>query len=110
MARYHLKLSIIIPYFELKEYTDELLKALAPQVTPEVEIILVDDGSSIPFETDFEWLKVIRKENGGAGSARNVLTIRQQISSIYLFGALMESILIICLSPIKIICLIQVRV
>lgn len=72
MAGYNLKLSIIIPYFELKEYTDELLKALAPQVTPEVEIILVDDGSSIPFETDFEWLKVIRKENGGAGSARNV--------------------------------------
>lgn len=72
MAGYNLKLSIIIPYFELKEYTDELLKALAPQVTPEVEIILVDDGSSVPFETDFEWLKVIRKENGGAGSARNV--------------------------------------
>ena len=72
MARYNLKLSIIIPYFELKEYTDELLKALAPQITPEVEVILVDDGSSIPFKTDFEWLKVIRKENGGAGSARNV--------------------------------------
>ena len=64
MARYNIKLSLIIPYYELKEYTDELLKALAPQVTPEVEIILIDDGSSIPFETDFEWLKVIWKENG----------------------------------------------
>lgn len=72
MAGYNLKLSIIIPYFELKEYTDELLKALAPQVTPEVEIILVDDGSSTPFETYYKWCKVIRKENGGAGSARNV--------------------------------------
>lgn len=72
MAGYNLKLSIIIPYFELKEYTDELLKALAPQVTPEVEIILVDDGSSVPFETDYKWCNVIRKENGGAGSARNV--------------------------------------
>lgn len=72
MAGNTIKLSIIIPYFELKDYTDELLKALAPQVTKEVEVILVDDGSSPAFETSYKWCKVIRKENGGAGSARNV--------------------------------------
>lgn len=72
MAGNNIKLSIIIPYFELKEYTEELLKALAPQVTPEVEIILVDDGSREPFETPYKWCNVIRKKNGGAGSARNV--------------------------------------
>lgn len=72
MAGNTIKLSIIIPYFELKDYTDELLKALAPQVTKEVEVILVDDGSSPAFETFYKWCKVIRKENGGAGSARNV--------------------------------------
>lgn len=71
MAGNHIKLTIIIPYFELKEYTEELLKTLAPQVTPEVEIILVDDGSREPFKTSFEWCQVIRKKNGGAGSARN---------------------------------------
>ena len=72
MARNNIKLSVIIPYFELKEYTEELLKALASQITSEVEIILVDDGSREPFETDYKWIKVIRKKNGGAGSARNV--------------------------------------
>lgn len=72
MARYNLKLSIIIPYYELKEYTDELVKALAPQVCQGVEVLLIDDGSRFPYESDQNWLKVIRKENGGAGSARNL--------------------------------------
>lgn len=72
MARNNIKLSVIIPYYELKEYTEELLKALAPQVNSEVEVLLIDDGSREPFKTEYKWCKVIRKENGGAGSARNV--------------------------------------
>ena len=72
MARNNKKMSVIIPYYELKEYTEELLRALAPQVNSEVEVLLIDDGSREPFETEYKWCKVIRKENGGAGSARNV--------------------------------------
>lgn len=72
MAKHNIKLTIVIPYFELKEYTDELLGRIAPQMNQSVEVILIDDGSRIPFETQHKWCKVIRKENGGAGSARNM--------------------------------------
>ena len=66
-----MKLSIIIPYYNGGQYTEELLERLEPQITSEVEIILVDDGSQIPFKTDHKWVKVIRKKNGGCASARN---------------------------------------
>lgn len=66
------KLSIIIPYFNTKVYTDELLASLEHQLTPEVEVIVVDDGSPSPFSTIFKWCKVIRKDNGGPASARNL--------------------------------------
>lgn len=64
-------LSIIIPYYNAKVYTDELLKELSGQVTKDVEVILVDDGSDEPYATDYEWVRVIRQKNGGASKARN---------------------------------------
>lgn len=67
-----MKLSIIIPYYNAKEYTDELLDVLAPQMTDEIECLLVDDGSEKPFKTKYRWCKVFRKENGGCATARNV--------------------------------------
>ncbi len=67
-----IRLSIVIPYYNVKEYTDELLDVLAPQITDQVEVILVDDGSLEPYKTDYSWCKVIRKENGGCSTARNV--------------------------------------
>lgn len=67
-----MKLSIIIPYYNAKEYTDELLDVLSPQMTDNIECILVDDGSEKPFKTKYKWCKVFRKENGGCSTARNV--------------------------------------
>lgn len=66
-----MKLSIIIPYYNAEPYTSELLKVLAPQIRDDIEVILVDDGSSTPFKTDYKWCKVIRKKNGGCSTARN---------------------------------------
>lgn len=65
-------LSIIIPYYNAEPYTSELLKRLSPQINDKVEVIVIDDGSRQPFETDFEWVKIIRQENGGVSCARNV--------------------------------------
>ena len=48
-------LSIIIPYYNVAPYTDELLKCLAPQIREGVEVILVDDGSLVPYKTDYKW-------------------------------------------------------
>ena len=67
-----MKLSIIIPYYNVKPYTDELLDRLAPQITDEVEVILVDDGSKEIYETQYkEWCTVYRQKNKGVSAARN---------------------------------------
>lgn len=66
-----MKLSIIIPYYNTEEYTDELLKCLDKQMKPEVEAILIDDGSAKAYKPSYEWLRVIRTKNGGQSKARN---------------------------------------
>ena len=71
-----MKLSIIIPYYNTQDMTEELLFALIPQmdvVKQEVEVIIVDDGSDKPFESPIEGsgITIYRKENGGVASARN---------------------------------------
>ena len=67
-----MKLSIIIPYYNLAEYTDELLKALDAQMTDDVEVWLIDDCSDKVYKPDYEWLRVYRfKKNKGVSAARN---------------------------------------
>lgn len=76
-----MKLSIIIPYYNVPcEYTDELLECLDKQINPlgdtvtmnpDVEVILIDDGSKTPYKPSYPWLKVIRQKNKGAGATRN---------------------------------------
>ena len=66
-----IKLSIIIPYYNAEPYTRELLDVLAPQITDEVEVIVVDDGSDVPFDTDHNFVSIIRQQNKGCASARN---------------------------------------
>ena len=65
------KLSIIIPYYNGEKYTDELINILTPQITDEVEVFLIDDGSEIPFSNPQPWLTVIKQSNGGVSAARN---------------------------------------
>lgn len=64
-------LSIIIPYYNAKEYTDQLLKCLDKQMNDDVEVIIVDDGSKVPYKTTYEWAKVIRQRNKRCAGARN---------------------------------------
>ena len=66
-----MKLSIIIPYYNAEPYTSELLDVLEPQISEDVEVIVVDDGSPKPFKTSYKWCRVIRKKNGGCATARN---------------------------------------
>ena len=58
-----IKLSIIIPMYNTEPYIDALLKALAPQLTPEVELIVVDDGSNFPFLPPYPSIKVFRHDH-----------------------------------------------
>ena len=67
-------LSIIIPNYNRNAKVDRILKTLSRQITNEVEVIVVDDCSTIPYKTPYEWVKVINlKENsGGASVPRNI--------------------------------------
>ena len=67
-----MKLSIIIPYYNTKEYTDELIECLAAQMKKDVEVILIDDGSDEPYTRKFKFLTVIRTNNRGQSKARNL--------------------------------------
>lgn len=64
-------LTIIIPCFNAEPYINELLDNLKPQITKEVQVLIIDDGSEIPFKTDYDWVTVIRQNNSGASAARN---------------------------------------
>ena len=66
-----IRLSIIIPAYNAEPYIYELLRCLDSQITKEVEVIVIDDGSRAPVKTDFKWCKVCRQENKGCSSARN---------------------------------------
>lgn len=67
-----MKLSILIPYYNKDKYIGELLDCLVPQLNKDVEVIIVDDGSDKPLNVSYEHVTVIRKDNGGVSSARNV--------------------------------------
>ncbi len=66
-------LSIIIPAYNAEPYIWELLTTLEQQITPEVEVIVIDDGSKKPLKLPerYTWAKLITQKNQGVGAARN---------------------------------------
>jgi glycosyltransferase involved in cell wall biosynthesis len=74
------KVSVIVPIYNTERYLRRCLDSLVNQTLEELEIILVDDGSTDnsaqimrEYETKYqEKVKVYTKENGGQGSARNL--------------------------------------
>ena len=66
-----MKLSIIIPAYNAEPYIWELLSRLNSQITDDVEVIIVDDGSDKPLKVGFSWAKVVRQKNQGISKARN---------------------------------------
>lgn len=66
-------LSIITPYYKTLEYTKRLAKVLEPQLSDDIEWIIIDDGCK-EKELDKLKAKVIHLPNnsGGAGKPRNI--------------------------------------
>lgn len=70
--------SVVVPIYNVQDYLERCLKSIVGQTYNQLEIILVDDGSSdaCPAICD-EWasrdkrIKVIHKANAGLGMARN---------------------------------------
>lgn len=72
-------LSVIIPIYNVEKYIKKCLDSLIGQITPEVEVICVDDGSTDnsgkicdEYAKHSTNIQVYHKANGGVGSARNM--------------------------------------
>ena len=72
-------ISIIIPCYNVEEYLPKCINSIINQTYRNLEIILVDDGSSDScgqicdeYAAKDARIKVIHKENGGQSDARNV--------------------------------------
>ena len=73
------KVSIIVPVYNVEKYLKKCLDSLINQTLKEIEIIIVNDGSTdnseliikIYTENYPDKIKVINKENGGLSDARN---------------------------------------
>lgn len=71
-------ISVIVPIYKVEKYLDKCVESIVSQSYPDLEIILVDDGSpdACPQMCD-DWatrdsrIKVVHKENGGLSDARN---------------------------------------
>lgn len=66
-----IKLSIIIPAYNAEPWIHVLMERLNDQMTDEVEVILIDDGSDRPLHFDYPWLKSYRQTNKGISKTRN---------------------------------------
>jgi len=71
-------ISIIIPVYKVEDYLEQCLTSIVNQTYPNLEIILVDDGSpdKCPEMCDVwakkdDRIKVLHLKNGGAAAARN---------------------------------------
>lgn len=73
------KLSVIVPVYNAEKFLDKCIQSIRDQTYPNMEIILVEDGSSDAslaicrrHEREDERIRVIAKENEGVSVARNV--------------------------------------
>lgn len=65
-----MKLTIIIPSYNASNYLQELLNVLEKQITEDVEVIVIDDGSEVSVKAP-KWARLIRQNNQGVSAARN---------------------------------------
>lgn len=72
------KISVIVPIYNVEKYLENCVSSIIKQTYTNLEIILVDDGSTDSSKIICDDLaakdsriKVIHKENGGLSSARN---------------------------------------
>ncbi len=73
-----MKISVIVPVYNVEKYIERCLQSLMCQTHRDIEVIVVDDGSTDSslqkcreYERKDSRFKVFHKENGGLSSARN---------------------------------------
>ena len=75
------KVSVIVPVYNVEDYLEECVNSLVGQTLEDIEILLIDDGSTDlsgvmcdGYAEKYPNVSVIHKTNGGLGDARNVGT------------------------------------
>ena len=69
------RVSVIIPYYNQPAYLAETVSSVEQQTYPNIEIIVVDDGSAVPADSILSQgsgIRIIRTENRGVSAARNL--------------------------------------
>ena len=84
--------SVIIPIYNVKEFIDRGIRQILSQTYQNIEILLVDDGSTDGgYEVCQRWaslndkIRVLHQQNKGSGSARNLGLDYAKGSYIYFF-------------------------
>lgn len=74
----NIKVSIIVPVYNVEPYLDRCMQSLLKQTLKGIEIIMVDDESPDhcpqlceDYKAQYSNVKVVHKKNGGLGFARN---------------------------------------
>ena len=72
-------ISIIVPVYNVEKYVAECIESIIKQTYQNLEILLIDDGSTDnsgkicdKYAEKDKRIKIIHKENGGVSSARNL--------------------------------------
>ncbi len=73
-----MKVSVIVPVYNVEVYLEQCLESLINQTLDEIEIICVNDGSTDRsgailegYKKEYKNIKIINKKNGGLSDARN---------------------------------------
>ena len=73
------KISVIVPVYNIIEYLERCVRSICAQTYSDLDIVLVDDGSTDGsgelcdrLAKEDERIRVFHKENGGSSSARNL--------------------------------------
>src|SRR3954447_16249370 len=72
------RVSVVVPIYNVEDYLAECLESLAAQTFEDLEVIMVDDGSTDgsaaiaeSFAARDPRFKLVRRVNGGLSAARN---------------------------------------
>ena len=73
-----IKVSVVIPVYNMETYIEECLDSIFSQTLKEIEVLCIDDGSTDrsyeilkKYREKYKNLIVFRQQNQGAGIARN---------------------------------------